>query len=121
LCILLPDTDIRQIGTQSGDSKEHLSIVHVVPRDGSSFGPLSIDITAFNLVPSELTVTIDASIRRENMRPSLGYTRHSRGSQLVGHWVSISLKFGKTQVGISDKANPRESKQNENTQYQSGY
>jgi hypothetical protein len=115
LGILLADTDIRQVGTQSRHPEEHLSIVHVVPRDGSPFSPLPVDIAAFILIASELTVTIDTSVGSENMRPSLGSTRNSWGSQLIGHRVSIRLEFGKTQIGISDKANPRESKQNENT------
>jgi hypothetical protein len=67
LGVFLPDTDIRQIGTQTGDTEEQLSIVHVVPCDCSSFGPLPIDIAAFILVASELAVTINTPIRRENM------------------------------------------------------
>src|ERR1700737_2358375 len=114
LGILLSDPDICEVGSQTRNAQKHLPIVQVVSSHRTPFRPLPVDIAAFNLIASKLTVTINAAVGRENMRTLLSNARNPGRSKLVRDRVLIRFESGKSQVWIGDRANPGQAKQDKN-------
>jgi hypothetical protein len=106
----LTHADVRQIRAEPRVPQKNLPIKHVIPGDGSSLSPASIDIGTFIFVTHELAVAVDATIRGKNPCSLIRCTRVSlrRNGARVG--IFIGLDDSESHVRVCYKTQPANSK-----------